>query len=212
MLPTLPVVVVGLHGRRAVLDPGPDDRAVEGDLLSLDDTSLDEPDHRNREDLDDPLGPHSLSELVEGRPVGNPVDHLALDTPLEIQDDEPFLMLPEEANQVDDTVHAEEIHQEDRLQDRAGRVALRAVPPRPVRVDDGIYVREVVVLEEQAGGERFLPNWFRFLVLLLLRLTAEKLIRAGIGSSPIPWYGSSQNDAEGWGTHTHPKPIRLTKA
>jgi hypothetical protein len=44
----------------------------------------------------------------------------------------------------------------------------------PLRVDYRVDVPEVVVLEEELRGERFLPNWFRFLVLLLLRLLAAE--------------------------------------
>jgi hypothetical protein len=43
-----------------------------------------------------------------------------------------------------------------------------------VRVDDPVDVREVVVLEEEPRGERFFPDGFRLLVLLLFRLLATE--------------------------------------
>ena len=36
-----------------ILEPRPDDRRIEADLLALDDARLHQPDHRHREDLDD---------------------------------------------------------------------------------------------------------------------------------------------------------------
>jgi hypothetical protein len=83
----------------------------------------------------------------------------------------------------------------------------------PVRVDYFVYVIEAVVLEEQLRGEGFLPNRFRFLVLALLRLAAEKLVSgARNGSSPILGQVSSQNRLKDGAPDTHPTPIRLTKA
>jgi hypothetical protein len=39
------------------------------------------------------------------------------------------------------------------------------------------------MLEKQLGGERFFPNWFRFLVIVILSLrVAEELVGARNGS------------------------------
>jgi hypothetical protein len=144
-----------------------------GDPFPFDDACLDEPYHSDSKDFDDPLRPDPLGELVEGRPVGNPVNHPSVDAPPQVQGRQQLLVLPEEPHQVEDAVHAKQVHHQQGPEHRAGRVPLRAVPVRPVKIDYPVDI-EVVVLEEQAGGEEFPPDWFRFLVLPILRPAAEK--------------------------------------
>ena len=180
-----PVFVIGLIRRGAVLEPGPDDGAVEGDLLSLDDSHSDQPDDHDREDLDYPTRPKSLCELVERRSIRDLVRHLPPDSSLQLQGYEPLWVGVEEENQLEDALHALEVHQKEGDEDGRWRLALRSVSPPPIRIDYPVDVGEIVPLEELLRGEGFFPYRFRLLVLGILTFRTLRKMYGACMSSPI---------------------------